>query len=395
MIEKLTDDQKAQLAPWIKKWIAIGLSTQPADWQRAEEGIRGHYKAAELTPPKTIVHVSSPFALTVAGPIAALLIENQEAFNALLDQVKPKTLNRGAVCTALLEELLVDLPQIKHRAEWASGTTPQLFSETIGALREILAAEFLPSLYTEADLSAGAVSATEDKIKAAAKVMLASALGQKLVTASKNSIRDSWHRHLGGQFWCGWTAYATFVRDILKVDVPVGPREDTDTSCGWWWPHKQFCVVSDRPDLIRRDAEGRLHSENTPALRWRDGWGIYVWHGVRIPAEWIEKTSEVDPALALNHPNIEERRCLAEILGWEKVLQKLQPQVINEDSNPQMGILLEVELPDSGKERFLKVVCGTGRTFVLPVPPDMKTARQANAWTYGLSEGEYEPEVRT
>jgi hypothetical protein len=116
---------------------------------------------------------------------------------------------------------------------------------------------------------------------------------------------------------------------------------------------------------------------------------------VRVPSEWIENKTNIDPALALNHKNIEERRCLAEILGWEKILSQLEPVVIDTDSNPQMGQLLEVDLPDSGKEKFLKVLCGTGRTFVLPVPPEMKTARQANAWTYGLEEGQYDPEIRT
>ena len=49
-----------------------------------------------------------------------------------------------------------------------------------------------------------------------------------------------------------------------------------------------------------------------------------------------------------------------------------------------IGTLLEVNLPDIGKEKFLKVLCGTGREFAIPVPPFMKTALEANAWTYGL-----------
>ena len=37
----------------------------------------------------------------------------------------------------------------------------------------------------------------------------------------------------------------------------------------------------------------------------------------------------------------------------------------------------------------------TGRRFALPVPPDMTTALQANAWSYGLDETDYKPEIRT
>jgi hypothetical protein len=56
---------------------------------------------------------------------------------------------------------------------------------------------------------------------------------------------------------------------------------------------------------------------------------------------------------------------------------------------------LEATLPDSGKERFLQVRCGTGRDFCIPVPREMTTALQANAWTYGLDAINFKPEVRT
>jgi hypothetical protein len=99
--------------------------------------------------------------------------------------------------------------------------------------------------------------------------------------------------------------------------------------------------------------------------------------------------------LALTWPNIEQRRCLAEIIGWKRVIEKLQPRVVDADADPEIGTLLEVDLPNSPGEKFLKVLCGTKREFVLPVPPEMQSAAQANAWTWGLSKEEYRPEVRT
>ena len=56
---------------------------------------------------------------------------------------------------------------------------------------------------------------------------------------------------------------------------------------------------------------------------------------------------------------------------------------------------IEFRAAPAPASRFLRVRCGTGRSFVLPVPREVHTARQANAWTYGLSESEYAPEVRT
>jgi hypothetical protein len=54
-----------------------------------------------------------------------------------------------------------------------------------------------------------------------------------------------------------------------------------------------------------------------------------------------------------------------------------------------------VDIPDIGREHYLRVKCGTGRGFAIPVPPECKTALEANAWTYGLESYEYRPEVRT
>ena len=62
MIESLTKDQEARMAEFRDKWIAIGLSTEPADRKRAEEGVKLAYAAGGLEPPKEIYWVESPFA---------------------------------------------------------------------------------------------------------------------------------------------------------------------------------------------------------------------------------------------------------------------------------------------------------------------------------------------
>lgn len=139
------------------------------------------------------------------------------------------------------------------------------------------------------------------------------------------------------------------------------------------------------------DEQFRAHKEDGPAMVWGDQ-KHYFWRGTEVPAEWIENKDNVDPSLALTWENIEQRRCLCEILGWERVLEQLDAKVVSED---EMGILYEADLPDSPGEKFVKVTCGTGRKFVLPVPPEMKTPHEAVAWTYQLNITDYNPEVRT
>ncbi len=167
-------------------------------------------------------------------------------------------------------------------------------------------------------------------------------------------------------------------------------------SCGWTWWHQNVLAISDRPKSIYQDDLGRLHHPAKKAIEYRDGWGFYAWHGVRIPAEWIESPASLTAEIAITWKNIEQRRAACEILGWTNILEKLNTRVVDKDDDPQVGILLECEIPGSGKERFLQVKCGTGRNFCIPVPREMMSALHANMWTYGLdADRSFIPEVRT
>jgi hypothetical protein len=90
---------------------------------------------------------------------------------------------------------------------------------------------------------------------------------------------------------------------------------------------------------------------------------------------------------------MEQRRALVEILGWKKILEKLPTKVLQKD---EFGELFEVKLPESTKpEKFVRVLCGTGREFCLAVAPTTKTAHQGVADSYGLSILTYKPGART
>jgi len=198
--------------------------------------------------------------------------------------------------------------------------------------------------------------------------------------------------------WSAWDCYATAFRDVLGLQLPEHVKYAAWEACalegGFRVMHEEFCVVSDRPELLKVDDQNRPHAEAGPSHRWRDGWSLYHWHGVAIPGEWVTGAPP-SAAEALNWPNVEQRRAACEIVGWARILDQLNAKVINRNDNTEIGELLEVSIPDSGKERFLRVRCGTGRSFCLPVPREMKTALQANAWSYGLSPEELTPEVRT
>jgi hypothetical protein len=195
--------------------------------------------------------------------------------------------------------------------------------------------------------------------------------------------------------------YNALVHRVVQIRRPdpyagwFAARMEVARSGVWWWPHQRACVVCERPSAVHRDARGRLHHARERALRYRDGYGLYLWHGTRVPKDWITAPEKLDPACALTWPGAEQRRAAGEIVGWQRVLDRCGARTVDRDADPQIGELVEVTPPGDAAARFLRVRCGTGRSFVLSVPREMRTARQANAWTYGLEANQYQPEVRT
>lgn len=169
------------------------------------------------------------------------------------------------------------------------------------------------------------------------------------------------------------------VKNITKIDCFI----ELSKYCGPIALYDKKVIVYERPVKIKMDEQNRLHSETGPAIVYRDGFSVYSWHGVNIPKEWIED-SPPSAEDAIRWDNMEQRRAACEIIGWDNILNLLDAKIIDEDKDPMIGTLVEVDIPDIGREKFIRVLCGTGRSFALPVPPEMTTALEANAWTYDL-----------
>jgi len=193
-----------------------------------------------------------------------------------------------------------------------------------------------------------------------------------------------------GQHEAHWLGFYEFFKNEVGVTgiEKIDPLIEVAKSCGWIYCGADAAIVIDRPLHVKMDDVNRLHCENGPAIQYGDGFKVYAWHGVRVPSMWIENKASLTPEMALTEENMERRRAACEILGWATILERLDSKVIDEDEDPMIGTLLEVNIPDVGREKFLKVQCGTGRTFALPVPPEMKTALESNAWTFNI-----EPDV--
>jgi len=156
--------------------------------------------------------------------------------------------------------------------------------------------------------------------------------------------------------------------------------------------------VSERPVVYGEDAEGRFHSGTGPALAYRDGYKLYLWHGHRLPKKVIEHPEEISVEEILSQWNVEVRRIMIERFGFEKFIKDTKSEKIHED---ECGALYRKEFEDDEPLMLVKVLNstpepdGSFKSYFLRVPPTVTTAREAVAWTFQLERDKYSPTTQT
>jgi len=188
------------------------------------------------------------------------------------------------------------------------------------------------------------------------------------------------------------------------------------------------------PIQIFYDMDKRMHRDDGPAFisptrtQWwnagrphgpfTDIYGsvCYYYHGVLIPKEYFVNPESLTFEEILRHTNTEVRRVGIEIFGLDRVMELGKAVILDEDERGQQLFHINIEVDDSDSSglgsaslrdhaldpsSFVKVfnstpeIDGTTKTYFLAVPPLMKTVKEAVAWTFYASEGEYHPQYES
>jgi len=190
-------------------------------------------------------------------------------------------------------------------------------------------------------------------------------------------------------------------------------------NAGWFLPHEKICWVSERHSILRRDEQGRLHSEDGPALGYPDTFSIWAWHGTRVPQCVIEDPTSITVEQIRKEENAEVRRVMVERMGWDKFCAAAKMKLIHVDelhtnfpnipmselvdagtrlvTSYRAGVeraeLLEAEDLRDFEDRPLRFVRltdpSTGRMYTLRVRHDHTRCYEAVGWTFGLTEADY------
>ncbi|MFJ4971149.1 DUF6745 domain-containing protein [Streptomyces sp. NPDC088755] len=330
----------------VNSWRDVAAATGAADRPAAEEGVRRAYRTAGLAEPGRIVWAQSPRAAVEAvGKLA-------DAGRSVREEVRTRPWAEER------RRMYDELGPAGWSALW-SATGAQLW-ETTAALAERIRSGVV------ADLAPG----PEDES------------GVRLV------LLDA----VLGQHDAAWLAAFDGRGDRLTGLAEVA------RNAGWWWPYENAVVITERPEVLHRDEAGRLDHGEGPALAYRDGFALYAWRGMPVPAAFLAELASLTPQRIREEENAELRRVMLEYYGYDRYLTESGAEPVHRD---ETGILWRIALEGDEDVAMVEVVNstpepdGTHRTYWLRVPPATCTAKEGVAWTFGLDGAAYAPVRQT
>jgi hypothetical protein len=360
----LTSEQTASLSRYRARWAAIRRSTAPADRGAAEEGVRLAYCAAGLTPPARFVWCESPLALSHLAREVSFADGSNVKF-ALIERPRRK------VAAAIRRRLH---RRVRQKVESTVNPADALVASATEALLQA-------TLHDDVTLLDYLRRRSQPPSLSFAMRTLLGWRGLRHNAAGPDDLS-----------WLGVYEYLRNVLGLRDETAPLLGLWQIAINLGWLEPHEKTCWLAERPALLRGDPQDRLHNPSGPALRFRDGWSLWAWKGVEVPRWIIERPERITLAAIDIESNVQIRRCMIEIMTPDRFVKLGGATRVAQD---ETGILWRriwltydiwaaVEVINATPEPD-----GTHKHFFLQVPPNFRTAREAVAWTYGLSARAY------
>jgi hypothetical protein len=375
MPKGLTQEQQQALARHRSRWLEMLASEQAVDRQAAEDGVNQAYRAADLAPPGRIVWCGGP----------------REMADRWRQECVPSTAKRSAKGPVgaghSVRHVVIDT----------------MFSKTVAAVERACGRSLRQAvaegmrLGRPGPLGAAVVAATLQAIdEPVTRPLLrlrwwGGRRGAKSYF-SRPTFRDSGY----SPHELGWLGAYQFLHDdcgITEATQPLSGLWQVAANVGWIVPHENVCWLSERHYALKTDTNNeRLHCATGPALAYRDGLTLHMWKGVQIPGTLVESPSRITARSIDRELDPVVRRCMIDIITPERYIAMGSAVRISQDDTGTLWRKLwwgfdawaAVEVINGTPEPD-----GTRKHYFLQVPPTVRTAREAVAWTYGLSEHQY------
>jgi len=175
---------------------------------------------------------------------------------------------------------------------------------------------------------------------------------------------------------------------------------------GYWVELEDTLYLVPTP-LVRIDSMNRYHSDELPAIRWKNGMEVYFLHGVKFEKELWEKvvSRKMQFADILAIEDIDQRRQAIKYGDWNEFVKYQNAQKIDEFVKFDVqGRMINYELwkfpyQENEDERifskevyFTRYLCPSVREWHISGVPEFKTCAEAMAWKMSNDQFSISPE---
>lgn len=392
----LDSEQRAELERARRTWADRVLAAGPTDREAAEEGVRQSYWAAGLPPPERMVWFGSPLPGTAAAAVLRGFFDLDAMRGPVWDAARGELTahevhavaggagqpEHARIVPPLWRAIRSEVMR-QHEALWREVWTPWREWRPPDPMLAMLRADLASRLRLMN--RQGMESEPEDWDE------------EPFGPGPEQLVEWIWGHAMGLSREAARYALIEWLGQALPGVADLGPLAGAmrvARVAGWWWPFERVAILTERPVAVHRDQQGRPHCADGPALGFPDGWRMYAWHGVRVPAALFARLPHLRAKDIPAEPNAELRRVMLEFFGLERYVREAGAVRVHRD---ETGTLWCAEVP--GDEPLMLVEVrnatpepdGAHKVYWLRVPPWTQTAREAVAWTFGLPANDYRP----
>lgn len=194
-------------------------------------------------------------------------------------------------------------------------------------------------------------------------------------------VYEQFNNQIFGNHEAGWLAYYDFLDIEMNVEACKNIKGLIEIAkyIGWWAPYDTCVIFQHRPLEIHIDEQIRLHNENGPAITYRDGVKIWAINGIGLTEQIIMAPETLTVKQIDSEPNNDVKSIMINRFGWARYIKESESNLLdyrdNDVENTKEALYTTKQF---GKR--LVVTCPTGRIFVLGVPDNIKTCKQAQNW---------------
>ena len=343
-IDRLTDAQLDRIPEWVAKWTAIGLSTEPADFDAAAVGVRRCYRAAELPEPGIVLRLGSPLGAAIAWIMLAT--RDSQVASQVGTQVGSQ----------------VD-------SQVGSQVRKQVYSQ-VGS-------------QVESQVESQVGSQVESQVESQVGGQVYSQVRKQVHSQVGGQVLRSYR---GGNLWASWYAYVSFFRDVCHWDDRLleafAADEQHALNASWCIYGDRFAALADRPAELHLQ-EGRLHNEAGPSITWRDGWQLWHIDGVAVDEQIVIRPETQTLDQIHGEENAEVQRLRIDRYGWPRYLAETGATVVDKQRNDVDGTREALMEARDGQRRLVCSCPSTAKVFAMHVPREITSCEQAQQWLGG------------